>query len=295
MYVIRNIEQIDLDKICRNIEISKIVKDKRAIYYGAYLDTLLIGFILALNTSEFLLITYIYTEENYRKQGVGRNLLSELKHKGKILKKRLCLKIYDMPNKESIISFFISEGFSTPKVVRRNGIIHLNLMKELFYEKRKFDIKKWLESNGEIKVINLHTQSNEEIRILKNIKRNYDYTYLESSNALDIVIIVLINEELASWIIFHAIAPKIIHTEYLYTAPPYRKHSIGFNSFSIFILQLIDNYGFEYVSFMTVKEDDKLLGYYKYLFRESLVKIVNTEISIYPSDEEAEICATVGQ
>ena len=113
MYVIRNIEQIDLDKICRNIEISKIVKDKRAIYYGAYLDTLLIGFILALNTSEFLLITYIYTEENYRKQGVGRNLLSELKHKGKILKKRLCLKIYDMPNKESIISFFISECFST--------------------------------------------------------------------------------------------------------------------------------------------------------------------------------------
>ena len=105
----------------------------------------------------------------------------------------------------------------------------------------------------------------------------------------------MINEELASWIIFHAIAPKIIHTEYLYTAPPYRKHSIGFNSFSIFILQLIDNYGFEYVSFMTVKEDDKLLGYYKYLFRESLVKIVNTEISIYPSDEEAEICATVGQ
>jgi len=294
--VIRNIEQIDLDRICRNIEISKIVEDKRSIYYGAYLDTLLIGFILALNTSDFLLITYIYTEENYRKQGVGRNLLSKLKYKGKMLKKRLCLKMHDMPNKGSIISFFVSEGFSTPKVVRRNGIIHLKLMKELFYEKRKFDIKKWLGSvKGEIKVIDLHTQSNEEIRILENVKKNYDYTYLERSNALDIVMIVLINEELANWIIFHEIAPKIVHVEFLYTAPPYRKHSIGFNSLSIFLLQLIDNYEFEYVSFMTVKEDDKLLGYYKYLFRESLVKIVNTEISIYPSDEEAEICTTVGQ
>lgn len=295
MHVVKNIEQIDLDRIGKNVEINKTLKDQRVIHYGSYLDSVLIGYILALNISDFLLITYIYIEECHRRKGVGHNLLLKLKQKGKIIKKRLCLKLYDIPNKDSIISFFASEGFSVPKVVRRNGIIHMKLMKELFCEKREFNTQEWLKSiNGEIKSINLHNKSNDEIKILEKVKQIYDYTYLNVSDTLDIVVTVLINEDLACWIIYHEIAPKIMHVEFLYTAPAYRKHSIGFNSFTFFLLELIDKYDFEYLSFTTVKEDDKLLGYYKYLFRESLVKVIDTEISIYPNDEEATICTSIG-
>lgn len=287
MYAIRNIEQIDLDIIGKNSEINKILKDQRIIHYGAYLGSLLIGFILALNTSEFLLITYIYTKEAYRKQAIGHNLLLKLKLKGEIIKKKLCLKLYDVLNRESIVSFFISEGFGVPKVVRRNGIIHLKSLKEHFCEKRKFNTQEWLKSiNGEVKIINRYTQSNEDISLLKEIKQIFDYTYLKETNTLDIVIAVLINNDLASWIIYHEITPNVLHVEYLYTNPPYRRHSIGFNSFTFFILELISNYNFEYLSFTTVKDDDRLLSYYKYLFKESLVKIIDTEISIYPIDEE---------
>lgn len=287
MYVIKEMEQIDLQRISVDFNINKLIQDKRAVYYGAYFDSLLVGFILALDTIDFLLITYIYVEENYRKQGIGHNLLLKLKNKGEFIKKRLCLKIYDIPNKSSIISFFMSEGFSIPQIVRRNGIIHMKSANELFSEKRKFNATRWLSMvNGSVKVINLRTKSNEEKQILENIKQIYDYTYLKNDNLLDIVVIIFINNDIASWIICHEISSKILNIEYFYTDPPYRKHSIGFISFTFLGLELFKNYSFEYLSFTTVKDDDKLLSYYKYLFKESLIKIVDTEISIYPKDEE---------
>lgn len=289
MYNLKKINQNDLENITSIIEFKEVLKDQRLIHYGAYVNDLLVGFILVLNTYECLLITDIYVKKEYQNRGIGHDLLLKIKTEGQNIKKSLCLKFCNLSDKkrQTIIPFFVKEGFSKPIVARRNGIIHLYKLKECFVEKRNFDTQSWLKSiQGEVKIIALNTQNNKEKDILNTIKSIYDFTELTKQNIFNIAIFVFIKKEIGSWIIFHEISSSILNIEFLYTNPSYRKHAIGFSSFTLFIMELLDKFDYKYISFSTVKEDDKLLSYYQYLFGEALIKVVNTEISIFHIDEK---------
>lgn len=260
--------------------------------YGYYSSTNdMEGIVIYRDNVSVYQIIFIYVIPLKRNCGIGELLLNEIKIISKKKSIPLCCKFTsnDVLMTE-IFGFFFKNGFKSPKIIRRNGIIDCQLYKDIFINKRNIQENEILNGiKGHIIHADLLCDKHDLIEYLSEMQEIYDYTHLLKDKKTLISFALIIEDVLISWVFLKEISSRVMNVEYLYCKDEYRKKTLGFISFHFFFNLFVEKYNYQYLSFTTMKEDDRLLGCYKLLFKKSLFRIVDTKISFYSPNDEKEI------
>lgn len=248
---------------------------------GALYQDQVIGVAACILLPDTLYLACLYVESACRKQKVGTRLLQSLTSYTGKSRNKIIAKLYtgNFSERQGIVEFFRKNGWSEPEIIRWNVVLDSYLFKQCYIDTRFGEGEDiWRELKTEI--LTFEQLENHPSLIRQFIAKGKDFKDIPhlvqnpDKEKYHLSLFLKVEDELVGWIVGKKIGQSNLYISSLYAQKNFRHMALGFHIICLlfnYILQT--NNEMKTFSFSIEADNKRLLNCYRFLFRESIIRI----------------------
>lgn len=257
---------------------------------GALYRDQVIGLAAFILIADTLHLACLYVAIACRKQKVGTKLLRSLDSYMNKGRNKMTVKLYqgNLAERQGIADFFAKNGWSQPEIIRWNVVLDSHLLKQCYIDTRfngEQDVWKYLKTE----ILTFEQLESYPSLIRQLLAKGEDFKDIPhlvqnpTEGKYHLSLFLKAEDELIGWIIGKQIGENDLHISSLYAEKNFRHMAFGFHIICLlfnYILQT--NNEMKTFSFSIEADNKRLLNCYRFLFRESIIRIAEVWDIHYP-------------